>query len=103
MVLFGLSQTVSSQIVIDPITVKGGGQTMIVGGDGGMIQGDINLPTPVITMISFQATKDGEDVNGFFECLALMPRKAESFKPLSGTFSVNVMYVTGTIMELETW
>ena len=101
LVLTGLSHTVSSQEAINPVTVRGGGQTIIVGGDGGMMQGNSSLPTPVLTVLSFQASKNGDEVEGFFECLALMPRKAESFKPLSGTFSINVMYVTGTITDLE--
>ncbi len=94
-------QTVNSQESMDLITVLGGGRTIIVGGDGGMIQGDPSLPTPIMTILSFQATKDDDQVKGFFECLALMPRKAESFKPLSGTFSINAMYVTGTVTDLE--
>jgi len=96
-----LSENASSQQAISPISVRGGGQTIVIGGDGGMVQGAPGLPTPVVTILSFQATKDEEKVQGFFECLALMPRKAESFKPVSGTFSVNVMYVTGTVTGLE--
>jgi hypothetical protein len=83
------------------ISIVGGGNTLLCGGDGGMMQKDASLPTPVLTFLSFQATKHGAQTSGQFECLALGPTNPKSFEPSSGDFTTNVMYVTGTVNELE--
>jgi hypothetical protein len=74
---------------------------MLVGGDGGMMQKDQSLPTPVITLLALKATTTRGVTTGHFECLALAPPAPASFQPSSGDFSVNVMYVTGTVTELS--
>jgi hypothetical protein len=68
---------------------RGGGKTIIEGGTG--------APTfvPVITTVAFHAERTVGGVTGAFECLALAPPVASG--PGSGTFTVNVMYVTGTV------
>lgn len=81
-------------------SVMGGGETMLVGGDGGMMQKDPTLPTPVITLLSFHATTNDQGTAGQFECLALGPAALKSFEPGSGNFTNNIMYVTGTVTGL---
>jgi len=70
--------------------VAGAGKTIIEGGTGGA------APQPVITDLAFHANRQG----GHFECLALAPTTT-SGNPESGTFEVNVMYVTGTVTSME--
>ena len=68
---------------------RGAGKTIIEGGTGapGFV--------PVITTVAFHAESTDGGVTGAFECLALSPPVASG--PDSGTFTVNVMYVTGTV------
>ena len=68
---------------------RGAGKTIIEGGTGGA------TPVPVITTVAFHAERTEGAVTGAFECLALAPPGATG--PGSGTFTVNVMYVTGTV------
>jgi hypothetical protein len=70
---------------------RGAGKTIIEGGTGaagGFV--------PVITTVAFHAERTAAGVTGSFECLALAPQFT-SGTPGSGTFNVNVMYVTGTV------
>jgi hypothetical protein len=69
--------------------VSGAGRTIIEGGTGG------TAPQPVVTTVAFHADGQGGD----FECLALVPANATGDG--SGEFSVNAMYVTGTVTSLE--
>ncbi len=68
---------------------RGAGKTIIEGGTGapGFV--------PVITTVAFHAERTDGGVTGAFECLALAPPVASGLS--SGTFTVNVMYVTGTV------
>ena len=68
---------------------RGAGKTIIEGGTGapGFV--------PVVTTVAFHAESTDGGVTGAFECLALAPPVASG--PGSGTFTVNVMYVTGTV------
>jgi hypothetical protein len=68
---------------------RGAGKTIIEGGTG--------APTfvPVVTTVAFHAERTVGGVTGAFECLALAPPVTSG--PGSGTFTVNVMYVTGTV------
>jgi hypothetical protein len=68
---------------------RGAGKTIIESGTGGA------TPMPVITTVAFHAERTEGAVTGAFECLALAPPGATG--PGSGTFTVNVMYVTGTV------
>ena len=68
---------------------RGAGTTIIHGGTGSP-----NF-VPVITTIAFHAERSGGGVTGEFECLALAPEPASG--PGSGQFTVNAMYVAGTV------
>lgn len=68
---------------------EGAGRTIIAGGTGG------STPIPVTTTVAFHATNHGGD----FECLAFVPPSASG--PASGDFSVNAMYVTGSVTSLQ--
>jgi hypothetical protein len=70
--------------------VSGAGKTIIEGGTGG------TAPLPVTTVLAFHANGQGGD----FECLALAPTTT-SGNPESGTFEVNVMYVTGKVTSVH--
>ena len=105
-VIIALSVTIStsyvtSQNASDTITVKGGGYSILVGGDGGMIQENPELPTPIITKFAIYASKTSDGVDGFFECLALAPNNPKSFESGSGDFTTNIMYVTGTVNDIK--
>jgi hypothetical protein len=72
------------------VVARGGGVTIVQGGAGpsaGFM--------PVITKIAFHAERSGNQVVGAFECLALAPTAPTGAG--SGDFTVNAMYVTGTI------
>ena len=69
--------------------VSGAGKSIIEGGTGGA------APLPVTTLLAFHANAQGGD----FECLALAPAGPKG--PGSGEFTVNVMYVTGTVNSME--
>jgi hypothetical protein len=69
--------------------VKGAGKTIIEGGTGG------TAPLPVITTVAFHATSSGGD----FECLAFIPPSPSGAG--SGDFSVNAMYVTGSVTSVQ--
>ena len=73
--------------------VSGGGETMIAGGFGDPLQ-------PLKTNFAFRIdeTPDG-GVKGTFDCLALAPETTNGAG--SGSFTHNVMYVTGKITELK--
>jgi hypothetical protein len=73
--------------------VSGGGETMIAGGSG-------DPPQPLKTNFALRIdeTPDG-GVKGTFDCLALAPEAATGQG--SGSFTHNVMYVTGKITELK--
>lgn len=75
------------------LTVKGGGETLITGGNGAPDLGDV---VPVKTVFAFNATKKRGQVDGRFECLALAPAA-----PGSGDLTANIMYVTGAVTELQ--
>jgi hypothetical protein len=78
-------------------TVIGGGESMITGGNGTALLGEL---MPVKTLFSFHATKArGGAVEGKFECLALAPSGPSGAG--SGQFTQNVMYVTGGVTALE--
>lgn len=68
---------------------RGAGKTIIEGGTGG------STPVPVVTTVAFHAERTDAGVAGAFECLALAVPVASG--PDSGSFNVNVMYVTGTV------
>jgi hypothetical protein len=84
---------VSAQPVQAQVLARGGGKTIIQGGSGapGFV--------PVITTIAFHAERQGQAVSGDFECLALVP--AVSTGNGSGEFTVNAMYVTGQVTNVE--
>lgn len=69
--------------------VSGAGKTIIEGGTGGA------APLPVTTLVAFHASAQGGD----FECLALAPPGAKGAG--SGEFTVNAMYVAGTVDSME--
>lgn len=69
--------------------VHGAGKTIIEGGTGG------TTPLPVLTTVAFRATSGGGD----FECLAFVPPSPSGAG--SGNFSVNAMYVTGSVTSLQ--
>ena len=71
------------------VLARGAGTTIIEGGTGSP-----NF-TPVLTKVAFHAEKNGGVVSGDFECLALSPPVGTGAG--SGSFTVNAMYVTGTI------
>jgi len=74
----------------DSSITRGAGKTIIEGGtgaSGGFV--------PVITTVAFHAERTDGVVTGAFECLALAPLFPSGAD--SGTFNVNVMYVTGTV------
>ena len=73
---------------------RGGGRTIIQGGTG--FAGGF---VPVITTIAFHAERQGQTVSGGFECLALVP--AAPTGNGSGQFTVNAMYVTGQITDVQ--
>lgn len=75
------------------LTVKGGGETLITGGNGAPELVDL---VPLKTIFAFNATKKRGQVDGRFECLALAP-----VAPGSGDLTANIMYVTGTVTALE--
>src|SRR5262249_34684349 len=63
--------------------------------DAGEPEGYVLGFVPVITRVAFHAERTNGGVNGALECLALAPRVPTG--PDSGTFDVNVMYVTGSV------
>jgi hypothetical protein len=69
--------------------VAGAGKTITEGGTGGA------TPLPVTSLVAFHASAQGGD----FECLALAPPQATG--PGSGQFTVNAMYVTGTVTAVD--
>jgi len=74
----------------DSSIARGAGKTIIEGGtgaSGGFV--------PVITTVAFHAERKDGVVTGAFECLAFAPLFASGAD--SGVFSVNAMYVTGTV------
>jgi hypothetical protein len=73
--------------------ISGGGETLVLGGSGG------NPPVPVKTNFGFRIVKDGDQVDGRFECLALAPSAPSG--PGSGTFTENIMYVTGRVTSVS--
>lgn len=80
-----------------PLSVIGGGVTMITGGNGAAVLEDL---TPAITRFSIHAVKPkGGVAGGRFECVALVPPAAAG--PGSGEFSENIMYVAGIVTGLE--
>jgi hypothetical protein len=87
-VTLGVSRT-QATAESDGHQVSGAGRTIIEGGTGG------SAPQPVITTVAFHADRHGGD----FECLALVPANATGNG--SGEFSVNAMYVTGTVTSLD--
>jgi len=68
---------------------RGAGKTIIEGGTGapGFV--------PVLTTVTFHAERTDGGVTGALECLALAPPVTSGAG--SGTFTANVMYVTGTV------
>ncbi len=79
------------------LTVVGGGESVITGGNGAATLGDL---MPVKTLFAFVASREkGGVATGRFECLALAPPAASGAD--SGQFTTNVMYVTGVITSLE--
>ena len=68
---------------------RGGGSTLIHGGTGP------SAFTPVLTTLSFHAERSGGSVTGAFDCLAVAPEAENGSK--SAQFTVNVMYVVGTV------
>jgi hypothetical protein len=73
--------------------IAGGGESIVHGGTGG------NSPIPVKTVFGFNIQKNGDQVTGTFDCLALAPHAATG--PGSGEFTDNVMYVTGTVTAVQ--
>jgi hypothetical protein len=73
----------------DRSIASGAGTTIIQGGTGspGFI--------PVTTTIAFHAERSNAGVSGDFECLAFVPPVPTG--PGSGQFTVNAMYVSGSI------
>ena len=71
------------------IVAEGGGTTIIQGGTGapGFV--------PVLTKLGFHAERTAAGVTGDFECLALAPEATSGAG--SGQFTVNAMYVTGSV------
>ncbi len=84
-----LGQSSEGQESDSSVIARGGGTTIIEGGTGSP-----NF-MPVLTKVAFHAEKNGGVVSGDFECLALVP--GVSTGAGSGSFTVNAMYVTGTI------
>ena len=76
-----------------PIVISGGGETMLIGGSGG------TQPLPVKTNFVLHIVKDGDQVNGSFECLALGPSAPSG--PGSGMFTENIMYVSGKVTSVS--
>ena len=68
---------------------RGGGTTLVHGGTGP------SAFTPVLTTLSFYAQRSGGGVTGEFDCMAVAPEKGSGSQ--SAQFTVNVMYVVGTI------
>jgi hypothetical protein len=68
---------------------RGGGTTLIHGGTGP------SAFTPVQTTLSFYAQRSGSSVTGSFDCLAVAPETGGGSQ--SAQFTVNVMYVVGTV------
>lgn len=79
-------QTTASQTTV---IARGAGTSMIEGGTG------VPDYSPVLTNVAFHAELVDGVVTGDFECLALAPRKSTG--AISGEFTNNVMYVTGTV------
>jgi hypothetical protein len=77
----------------EQMAVSGGGTTIIHGGTGA--SGGF---APVITTVAFHAEQQGDQVTGFFDCLALAPEVPTGNG--SGQFTKNVMYVVGNVMGL---
>src|SRR5579859_6646420 len=73
----------------DRVIASGAGTTIVEGGTGspGFV--------PVLTKLAFHAENSGGVVSGHLECLALAPAVATGAG--SGSFTVNAMYVVGTI------
>jgi hypothetical protein len=84
-ILHGQTSTTSQTAVI----ARGAGTSVLEGGTGAPDY------SPVITNVAFHAELRDGAVTGDFECLALAPRKSAG--PISGQFTDNVMYVTGTV------
>lgn len=89
-----LALTFGSRLLADQhhdtaIIAEGAGTTIIQGGTGtpGFV--------PVLTKLGFHAERTGTGITGDFECLALAPEVPTG--PGSGQFTVNAMYVTGSV------
>lgn len=83
----------SGQSSAEVTLARGAGTTIIEGGtgaSGGFV--------PVLTKIAFHVERSGQQVTGSLECLALAPEAATGAH--SGEFTVNVMYVTGKIIDI---
>jgi hypothetical protein len=73
-----------------PVSVQGGGTSIIWGGTGA------RSFAPITTKFAVSWSHG----QGHFECLALTP-SASAGDPGSGNFDKNIMYVTGTITSAE--
>lgn len=73
--------------------ISGGGESIVAGGSG------TASPLPVKTTFAFRIVKDGNQVSGTFDCLALAPSAASG--PGSGAFTENIMYVTGKVTSVS--
>jgi hypothetical protein len=71
------------------LIARGAGTTMLQGGTGP------TAFTPVLTKLAFHAERSQGSVTGGFDCLATAPESATGSK--SAEFTVNVMYVVGTV------
>lgn len=76
------------------ILARGGGKTIVEGGTG-----STGGFVPVITTIAFHAEHRNGAVSGAFECLAMAPSAATDTD--SANFTVNAMYVTGTVKTAD--
>ncbi len=80
------------------IIARGAGKTLIQGGTGSGSVGSYPPFTPVITTLAFHAERQGGQVIGSIDCLALAPEStAGVFSSQSAQFTVNVMYVAGQV------
>ena len=75
------------------MVVNGGGTTIIHGGTGA--SGGF---APVITTVAFYAEQMGDEVTGYFDCLALAAEVPSGNG--SGQFTKNVMYVVGNVTSM---
>jgi hypothetical protein len=87
--LRGQTAAPSSRVLIG----RGAGTSILEGGTGAP---DFQ---PVITNVAFHVESTDGVVTGDFECLALAPRKSSG--AISGEFTNNVMYVTGTVQDAK--